>query len=150
MSYNHQDRNFLHTQSILPLLFLLYQNFYIFLLCILSGVRTYSSKASFERIESLTKIVSSSRKLAKSNENGSFPKNFLITSIFLFHLSLRLPGYFEAAIQSFSRVLRAFQAVLLENVSHFNTKLQNFLKPEASSDFAEGNAFISFLYDASK
>ena len=96
----------------------------------------------------INKVVPSCTKLAKSDKQ-SLPKLFLTTCTFLFHLSLRLPGNFETRKQSVSWDSRAFQAVLLENTSHFNKKLQNFLKPEVSPDFTDGKLlFLSCMIQA--
>ena len=83
-------------------------SYFFFLSCFFSEVWTYSSTASFEKIGSLTKVVSSCTKLAKSDKHGSLPKLLLTTCTFLFHLSLRLPGNFQTRMQSVSGVSRAF------------------------------------------
>ena len=84
---------------------------------------THSSRASFEKIDSFTKAVFSCTKLTESDENGSFPNFLLNTFTFLFQLSLRISGNLETKIHSVPGVSRAFQAVLLEGFSHFNTKM---------------------------
>ena len=65
----------------------------------------------------LSCFFSSCTKLEKSDKHGSLPKSLPTTCTFLFHLFLRLPGNIETRMQRLSRVSRAFQAVLLENVS---------------------------------
>ena len=81
---------------------------------------THSSTASFEKIDSFTKAVSSCTKLTESDENGPFP-NFLLTAFtFLFQLSLRISGNLETRTHNVPGISRAFQAVLLEGFSHFN------------------------------
>ena len=93
MSYNHQDHDFLHSESILPLPpFCGKISIFLFLIVFL-----FSSLNIFQYsiLGSLTKVASSCTKLAKSDKHVSLPKLIPTICTFLFHLSLRLAGNFE-------------------------------------------------------
>ena len=83
----------------------------------------YYCTTSLENIGSLTNIVSSFTNPEKSDKHGSLPKLLLIPCTVLFHLSLKLPGSFDARTHKVSGVSSEFQFEILEKFSHLRTKL---------------------------
>ena len=97
MSYSHQDQEIpSHREHFTTSpLFVAKLPYFFLSSCFFLGIWTYSITSYFERIGSLTKMVSSCTKLVKSDKHGSLTKFHLSSCTFLFHLSLKLPGNFK-------------------------------------------------------